>query len=83
MDLPDVIEIPSGLVQPRTIAGLPLEGVILLAAAVGLPWIAFHSLWTLLVALPAWAFLKYHSQRDPLFIRLWAGQFWFKSYYHG
>jgi type IV secretory pathway VirB3-like protein len=82
MDLTDRIEIPSGLVAPRTFAGVPLEAGLMVVCAVALPWIAFQSLWALLVAVPVWAFLRFHSRQDPLFLKLWAGQISFKPYYH-
>ncbi len=82
MDLTDTVEIPSGLVATRTFAGVPLEAGLLVLCAVALPWIAFHSLWTLLVVVPVYGFLRYHSAQDPLFLKLWAGQISFKPYYN-
>ena len=82
MDFPDTIEIPSGLVTPRTFAGVPLEAGLIVVCAVALPWIAFHSFWMTLLAVPVWGFLRYHSHQDPLFLQIWAGQLSFKAYYH-
>jgi len=77
------IEIPTGAVHQRTLAGLPLEATLLVGLSVALPWLAFHSLWALLTAVPVWGFLKFNSWKEPLFLKFWAGELSYKAYYNG
>jgi type IV secretory pathway VirB3-like protein len=82
--LPTRVEIPTGLTTIRMIGRIPIEAGILLALLVAVPWIVFHNLWTFLLAVPIWSFFRWHARKDPLFLRLWAGQMRFKRYYaHG
>jgi type IV secretory pathway VirB3-like protein len=83
VELVETIEIPSGLVTARTFAGVPLEAGLIIVATVGVPWIMWHSVWTLILAAPVWTFMKYHTRHDPLFLKLWAGHLSFRPYYHG
>lgn len=76
------VEIPSGLTTPRMIAGIPLEAGGLLVMIVAFPWVLFHTLWTLLLVIPLWSFMRWNARKDPLFLKLWAGQLVFKKYYH-
>jgi type IV secretory pathway VirB3-like protein len=83
LDLADTVEIPSGAVQTRTLLGVPTEVALLMLCLAAIPFLAFRSLWTLLLLPPLWGFLKFQSLRDPAFLRIWAGQMQFAAYYHG
>jgi type IV secretory pathway VirB3-like protein len=80
--LPTRVEIPSGLTTLRQILWIPLEAGALLGLLVAVPWIVFHNLWTFLLAIPLWSFMRYHARKEPYFLRFWAGQMRFKRYYH-
>lgn len=82
LTLPDTVEIPTGCVRTRTILGVPTEVTMLMLCLVAIPFLAFRSLWLLMLVPPLWGFLKYHAVKDPSFLRLWAGQLQFADYYH-
>jgi type IV secretory pathway VirB3-like protein len=84
MSLATRVEIPSGLVYPRMLLWIPLEALGALAVLVAVPFIVFKTLWTLLLAVPVWSFLRWHSKKNPYFLRVWAGQLVFTTFYrHG
>jgi len=82
VELPATVEIPSGAVHTRTMLGVPTEVALLMLCLAAIPFLAFRSLWILLLLPPLWGFLKYHSLKDPAFLRIWAGQMQFADYYH-
>ena len=82
MNLTDIVEIPSGAVQTRTMLGVPTEVALLMLCLAVVPYLAFRSLWLLLVLPVVWGFLKYQSLKDPAFLHIWAGQMQFADYYH-
>lgn len=82
MELIDTIEIPSGAVQTRTLLGVPTEVALLVLCLGAIPYLAFRTLWLLLVLPLVWGFLKYQSLKDPAFLNIWAGQMQFAAYYH-
>jgi hypothetical protein len=77
------IEIPSGLTHCWTIGKVVIEAAFVIGLLIAIPWILFSTLWSLLPVIPCWGFLAYHSQREPLFLRFWAGQLSCQPYYHG
>jgi type IV secretory pathway VirB3-like protein len=83
LDLADTVEIPRGAVQTRTLLGVPTEVALLMLCLAAIPFLAFRSLWTLLLLPPIWGFLKWQALKDPAFLRIWAGQIQFAAYYHG
>ena len=80
--LADLIEIPTGLARGRTLGGLPIFATVAVGVMIGGCWLATSSLWSLLVAVPAWLFFKWHARRDALFLETWSGQLTFKPYYY-
>jgi type IV secretory pathway TrbD component len=66
------------------LGGIPIEASALLGAVIALCWLAFASWHVVWLSLPAWSFLRYQARKDPLFLRIWAGQLVFKQgYLHG
>jgi type IV secretory pathway VirB3-like protein len=79
----DTVEIPSGLVTAWTIARVVKKAALLIVLVVAIPWVLFSNLYVLIPVTPVWLWLRYWSQREPLFLELWAGQLACQPYYHG
>ena len=82
MELTATMEIPSGAVQTRTMLGVPTEVAVLMLCLGAIPYLAFRTLWMLLVLPLLWGFVQYHARKDPAFLTIWAGQMQFADYYH-
>ena len=54
--------------------GVPTEVALLMLCLGLIPYLAFRTLWLLLVLPLVWSFLKYQSLKDPAFLNIWAGQ---------
>jgi type IV secretory pathway VirB3-like protein len=82
MQLVDRVEIPSGCTHTFTICGVTLEVALVLVGLLGVSWIVLHHVWALLGLIPLWLFLRYHSKKEPLFLKFWTGQLLCRPYYH-
>jgi type IV secretory pathway VirB3-like protein len=81
MTLADTVEIPSGAVQTRTMLGVPTEVALLMLCLAAIPFLAFRSLWVLVLLPPIWGFLRFQAHKDQAFLKIWAGQLQFAQYY--
>jgi hypothetical protein len=83
--LPLRVELPTGLIAPRLLAGLPMVA----ALGIWILWIVILQLfgwrWALGAMMPltlVWGFLKYHTQKDPAWCDAWLTHVQFAPIYH-
>jgi hypothetical protein len=79
------VEIPSGLVQPRLLSGVPIAAAlglgclpIILAVAMGF----FYGCLAVMPLIPVWGFLRYWTKKDPGWCDAWLLHVQYAPYYH-
>jgi type IV secretory pathway TrbD component len=82
MDRVTVVSIPSGSVNTRLPLGIPVMALVLMGLVAVEPLLIGKTLWGVVPCIPLWGFFRYHARKDPLFLEVWAGQLFYKNYYH-
>jgi type IV secretory pathway VirB3-like protein len=82
MDVPAVVAIPSGSVNKRLPLGIPIMALALMSIVALEPLFLLKTLWGFVPCVPLWGFFRYHTKKEPLFLEIWVGQFFYKNYYH-
>jgi type IV secretory pathway TrbD component len=68
------VEIPSGLIQPRLLSGVPLPAALVLGCVplvIGYTLGLWYGALSLLPLMPVWGFLRYWTKKDPHWCEAW------------